>query len=64
MLDNYDIWLRHEAELDRLRERLPVCRCCGDPIEDIHYYNVDGTVLCEYCLNEKYRRSTEEDWYV
>lgn len=61
--DNYDMWLTHEAELDRRLERLPKCRYCGEPIQDEYYFHIDGRIWCERCLNDKYRRIVEEDWY-
>lgn len=60
--DNYDLWLAHEAALDRQLERLPVCRYCGEPIQDEHYFYIDGVICCEDCMNEKYRRHVE-DYY-
>ena len=41
-------------ELDDERERaiacLPVCSCCGEPIEDDDLYDFDGELVCEECL--------------
>lgn len=57
--DNYDIWLSHEEDIEsRLSERL-VCEECKNPIQDEHYYDICGTVLCEECLKLKYRRAVE-----
>ncbi len=61
--DNYDMWLTHEAEQEKLLERLPVCRCCGERIQNKYYFYIEGNILCEDCMNDKYRRSVEEDWY-
>lgn len=59
--DNYDMWLDHELDLERDREHLPKCRCCGDYIYDDYFY-VEGVILCEECMNYKYRRSAD-DYY-
>lgn len=60
--DNYDQWTAHEAEQEKLLEKLPVCRCCGEHIQDDHYFYIDGVIYCEDCLNEKFRRDIE-DYY-
>ncbi len=60
--DNYDMWLAHEAEQERLLERLPVCRRCGKRIQEEHYFYLEGRIYCEDCMNEKYRRHVE-DYY-
>lgn len=62
MLDNYDMWLAYEAAQERLLERLPKCRCCGEPIQDDHYFYIEGVIHCEDCMNEKFRRHVE-DYY-
>lgn len=61
--DNYDQWLAHEAKQEKLLERLPVCRYCGEPVQDDYYFCIDGRVWCDECLNFKYRRYVEVDFY-
>ena len=63
MPDNYSLWEAHEAEQEKLLERLPKCRYCGEPIQDDHYFYIDGVIYCEDCLNEKYRRHIEDYYY-
>jgi formylmethanofuran dehydrogenase subunit E len=60
MLDNYDRWLSHEAELEAELEARPKCAECGEHIQDEHCYEIAGEVICEHCLNEHYRRWTDE----
>ena len=60
MLDNYNLWENHETEQEQALEAYPRCDCCGEPITDEHFYNIDGTFLCEACLNEEYRKRTED----
>ena len=54
---------RHDREQERLLERLPVCDDCGDRINEDYYFAVTtdcGTdILCEECMNHRYRRNTE-----
>ena len=59
--DNYDMFLHREAKNRRLRERLPKCEeiKCGRYIDDDYYFLIDGEVLCENCMNRRYRRVVE-----
>lgn len=36
--------------------RLPRCEECHEEIEDGYYYDVEGTVLCEHCMDRLYRK--------
>ncbi len=55
--DNYDQFLRREAELDRLRAELPKCDYCGDELaEDEKYYEINGDVICAACLKNYFER--------
>lgn len=45
---------------DRAEERYPVCEKCGQTIYDEYYYEIDGEIICEECLNDKYRQETDE----
>lgn len=60
--DNYDLWEQHEREQERLLERLPVCRRCNERIQDDEYYYIEGVILCEDCMKDKYLRRIE-DYY-
>lgn len=48
-------YARAEAE-----KELPVCTCCGEPIQDDFYYEIDDEILCEECLKDNYRKSVED----
>lgn len=54
--DNYDLWLAHEAESEEELENCPLCDCCGERIQDEHYYDINGEYYCEECLIENFRR--------
>ena len=32
---------------------LPKCSDCGEPIEDEYYYEVDGKIYCDRCIESK-----------
>lgn len=56
VVDNYDLWLAHEAEKEKALAELPCCEYCGNPIQDEHYYEIDGDIICEKCLNYHFRK--------
>ena len=56
MIDNYALWEAHDREQEEALEKLPVCDCCGERIQDEYYYDIDGEILCEECLKDRYRR--------
>lgn len=60
MEDNYSKWEQHQRELDAELERLPVCECCGHPIQDDYTWDIDGELLCDGCAADKYRKHTED----
>ena len=59
ILDNYDLWERHDREREEKLEKYPKCDYCKEPITDEYLYNVAGMVLCEDCI-EKFRERTED----
>ena len=58
--DNYDLWEEHEAEQERRLAQLPECDHCGKPIQDEHYFDINGDVMCEECLIENFRKDTDD----
>lgn len=54
--DNYDKWLEHEAQQDKWLSERRVCEYCGQPIQDDFFYEINGDVLCEKCLNRNFRK--------
>lgn len=63
MLDNYDLFLRHEAQKEAEQaewlKRLPKCAKCNKPIQDDYLYDLGDEIVCENCLNKHYRKHTE-----
>lgn len=51
---------RYEAEQERRLSELPVCCYCGEPIQDDHYYLINGEEYCEECLDDQFRKRTED----
>lgn len=58
-MSDFATWERIE-EKTAMRIKLPRCEDCGEIIYDEHYYDVDGVILCEECLKDRYRRYTND----
>ena len=42
---------RYDEEQQKLLERLPVCNCCGEHIQQEFALLLDGDWYCDDCLN-------------
>lgn len=51
---NYD--MERQKELDSL----PKCDICGEPIQDEDLYDLEGTLVCEECLNREYKKPVDD----
>ncbi len=51
---------RYDSDREDYLERLPECVCCGYAIQDDYYYEIQGEILCQSCMEETYQRSTDE----
>lgn len=60
MPDNYSLWERHEARVERRLSERPVCGDCGRPIQDEYWFEVEGEILCEECMHDRYRRRADD----
>ena len=60
--DPLDDFAQQDIEQERMRARLPVCDNpkCKKRIDDDFYFEIDGEILCEDCMNLRYRKSTED----
>lgn len=58
--DNYDLWLAYEQAQEALLDKLPECERCGKLIQDDYYFEIDNEIICEDCLNSRYRKNTED----
>lgn len=54
-LSDFDRW---EQEKERLAANLPECDFCGRTVDDT-YYNINGDIVCEDCLDEHFRVTVE-----
>jgi formylmethanofuran dehydrogenase subunit E len=51
---------RWDREQTKMLEKLPVCVHCGEPIHEKTVIVFDGECVCEYCLDEHYRKFTAD----
>lgn len=51
---------RYDYERQKEIDSLPVCDICGEPIQDDYLFDLDGTLVCEECLKDNYRKPVED----
>ena len=52
---------QYDKEQAKRLEKLPVCDCCCDHIQDDHYYQTECEILCPHCLETYYRREIDDE---
>ena len=55
--DDFD---RLDAKQAAYYARLPKCERCKATIEEEDYFDIDGEILCEDCLKEKYGKKCHD----
>ena len=58
--DNYDLFLKHQADQDSKLEKMPVCSIGEEHIQEDRVYVIDGDIVCPYCLEEEYGHNVED----
>lgn len=56
--DYLDQWFEYDRRQEEEIEKLPICDCCCEHIQDEYCYVIKGDYICESCM-EEYRRSVE-----
>ena len=51
---------RHDAEQQAKMDKLPKCDYCNKPITDDIYYEINGDIICESCLNDNFKKAVED----
>lgn len=51
---------RHSARQERRLKRFPKCGYCTQRIQDGYFYEINDGFVCEDCLNEHFRRDTDD----
>lgn len=53
--DNPELdFMRYDAEQQAQLDRLPRCEECEEPIQGDFCYEVNGSYICENCLNDNH----------
>ncbi len=52
MVDNYDLWERHDNEMERELEKRPICAYCGEHIQTDMAVYMNGEWICDDCIDE------------
>lgn len=58
--DYNELYSEYERQQERLLDKYPKCDNCEEPITDEHFYNIDGTFICEECMRNMYRVDTDD----
>ena len=58
--DPLDDFARYDAEQARELEKLPVCVECDEPIQEPHFFEINGECVCRRCLIDNHRKNTED----
>lgn len=63
MIDNYDLFEMHEAEIERRTRHLPICCVCEEHITSDYGYRIPGEndIFCEDCWDEFVRDNCRVD---
>jgi hypothetical protein len=51
---------RYQEEQDKQLQKLPKCSYCDEHIQDEHFYEINDEVICEECLNQNFRKRTDD----
>lgn len=51
---------RYDRQQEEWLKSLPVCDCCGEPIQDEYCYEINGDLICEDCLDMHFRKAVED----
>lgn len=57
--DAYDLWEAYDREQAKRLAKLPVCGYCDQPIQDDFYYEIEGEIICETCLDRHFRKDVD-----
>lgn len=52
---------RHEHRKQKWLDSRPVCDHCEDPIQDDHYYLINGDNICPDCMETYFRKEVDVD---
>lgn len=50
--DPYADFLAHDYEQSKWLQSRPECDCCGEHIQEDHYFEEDGMIICPDCWRQ------------
>ncbi len=53
-------FMAYDAERESELERLPVCSCCDEPIQEDFFYEINDEVLCEVCMKSYFMKRVDD----
>ena len=53
----------YDAECEARLKRRPVCEVCNEHIQDDHYYNINGMIVCPCCMDDHIEWIDEDEEY-
>lgn len=51
---------QHDAEKERRLAQMPICADCGNPVQEDHFYSINGEVICPDCMESNYRKDIDD----
>ena len=57
--DNYSQWEAHEREQEAWLAKRLMCDYCEQNIQDDHYFDINGEVVCPDCMESCFRKEIE-----
>lgn len=51
---------RHERRQQKWLDSRPVCDNCDEPIQEDHYYLINGDNICPHCMETDFRKAVDD----
>lgn len=58
--DPYDDFVEYDRQQEAELKKRPVCVFCGEHIQDDYLFELGNDIICEKCLNDNFRKYTED----
>lgn len=58
--DALDMFHRRDRQQAEAEKELPLCDHCTEYIHNENYYDIDGMILCPECLDNYYKKNTDD----
>ena len=58
--DYFDQWSEYNRQKEEELKKLPECCECGEAIQSEYCFEINDEFVCERCLIENHRKSTED----